>query len=85
MSKILESNRAKNCGIFDLIRNTSDLAYRVSSWHDTMKIESENLVENLRDNKIFNNDKFENNSEVEKVGRKNSVNWNHTKSILNWD
>ena len=45
-----------------------------------MKSESESLVENLRENNIFENDEHENNFEVEKVGRKNSVIWNHKHS-----
>ena len=42
-----------------------------------MKSEGENLVENFRSNKTFKNAERENNSEAEKVGRKNSVIWNH--------
>ena len=65
-----------NCDIFDLF-------IRGLPYHGTIKSESEILVENIRDNKIFKNAERENNFEIEKVGRKNSVNWNHTNSILN--
>ena len=34
---------------------------------------------------FFKNAERENNFEVEKVGHGNSVNWNHTHSILNWN
>ena len=78
---ITESNRENNCNIFDLVRRTSDITYRRSMWHVTMKSESENL----RGNKIIENAKCENNIEVEKVGHKNSVNWNHTDLIINWN
>ena len=42
-------------------------------------------MENLRGNNIFKNAERKNNSEVEKVGRKNLVNWNCTNSIINWN
>ena len=53
--------------------------------YDQVKIKSEgeNLVENLRDNSIFKNNDREDNYETEKVGRKNSVRWNHIDLILN--
>ena len=38
-----------------------------------MKIESENLLENLRSNKNFKNSERKNNSEVDKVGREKSI------------
>ena len=50
-----------------------------------MKNETENLAENLRDNKFSKNTERENNLIVEEVGRKNSVNWNHTDLIPNWN
>ena len=50
-----------------------------------MKSEIENLVENPRGNKNFKNDERKNNFEVEKVGRINSVNCNHTNSIIHWN
>ena len=77
---IPESNRANNCNIFDSIRRTSYLAYRSSAWHGTLKSESEKLTR-----KKIENAEYKNNSKVEKVGRKNSVTWNHTGSILNWN
>ena len=52
VTTIPESNRSKNCDIFDLVSKTSDIAYRVSPCHGTMKNETVNLVENLRDNTI---------------------------------
>ena len=42
-------------------------------------------MENLRDNTIFKNDEHENNINVENFGRKNSINWNHNNSILNFN
>ena len=42
-------------------------------------------MENLKYNTIKKNAECENNFNVEKFGRKNSVNWNHTNSILNWN
>ena len=45
--------------------------------------ENGNLVGKLRENKVFKNAERENNSNVENFGRKNSINWNHTDSILN--
>ena len=42
-------------------------------------------MENLRGNKTFKYAEYKNIFEVERVGRKNSVNWNHTNSILNWN
>ena len=49
-----------------------------------MKSKIENLVENLRGNKTLKSAERKK-VEVKKVGRKNSVDWNHTDSILNWD
>ena len=49
------------------------------------KSEGKELVENLRDNKVFKNAERENNSEFENVLRENDVNWNHTNSIINWN
>ena len=37
MTTFPESNRANNCDIFYLASKTSDLAYRDSPWHGTMK------------------------------------------------
>ena len=48
------------------------------SWHGVEKSESENLG----GNNIFENAERKNNFEVEKVGRKNSVIWNHNYSNL---
>ena len=59
------------------------LAYRGLPWYGTTKNEAGKLVENLRDNTVFKNSEHRDNFNVEKVGSKNSVNWNHTKSILN--
>ena len=47
-------------------------------WHVKMKSWSENLVENLRDNKQLKNAEHTKNFEVENVGHKNAVNWNNT-------
>ena len=44
-----------------------------------------NLVENFRGNNIFKNSERKNNSEVGNFGCKNSVHWNHTNLILNWN
>ena len=46
-----------------------------------MKIDNKNLVENLRDNKVFKNSERANNFDVGKFGR--NINWNHIDSILN--
>ena len=43
VTKILESNRADNCDIFDLVKRPSDLAYRRSAWKGIMKSGSEKL------------------------------------------
>ena len=50
-----------------------------------MKNETGNLVENLRDNTIFKNTECKDNSNVQKFGGKNSVNWNHTNLIINYN
>ena len=55
VTMIPESNRAKNCNIFDLVRKTPYFAYRGLLWYGTMKSEIENLVENLGDNKFYKN------------------------------
>ena len=73
----ITSTRPRNCYIFILVS-------RKLAWHDTITSESENLLENLRSNKNFKNTERKNNFKVEKVGCKNSVNWNHTNSIINW-
>ena len=78
LTTIPESNRANNLDILNLFIKTLDIFSMVSRWHDTIRSETGNLMENLRDNKIFKNAERENNSNVEKFGRKNSVNWNHT-------
>ena len=54
----------------------SDLAYRSLSWNGAEKSESENLG----GNHIFENAERKNIFEVEKVGRKNSVIFNHKDS-----
>ena len=53
VTTIPESNIANNCNIFNSIGRISDSACRILPWPGTMKIESENLVENLRGNKNF--------------------------------
>ena len=73
---IPETNSACNCNIFNSISSKSDISYRGSSWHGTAKNERENLGGNI----IFENYERENKFEVEIVGRKNSVIWNHTYS-----
>ena len=50
-----------------------------------MKSESENLVENIRGYKNFKSADRKNKIEVDKFGRKNSVNWNHTDLIINYN
>ena len=50
-----------------------------------MKSEGKNLVKNLIGNRIFEIAERRNNLKVEKVGRKSSVNRNHTDLILNWN
>ena len=42
-------------------------------------------MENSRENKKNRNAEQNEYFEVEEVGRKNSVNWNHSDSILNWN
>ena len=42
-------------------------------------------MKNLRDKKNFKHDERKNNFEVERVGRGNSVNYNHSKLVLNWN
>ena len=64
---------------------TLNLAYMGFLWHIIMESEIENLVGNLRGNKIFKNSERKNNSEFEKVGRQTSVNGNHTDLIINWN
>ena len=54
-------------GLFD--RGTGDISNRRASWHVAAKIESENPG----DNSIFENYERENNFQVEKFGRENSV------------
>ena len=68
VSTIPESNRTNNFEIFVLVRKTV-LPYMSSVWHVTIKIESENLVENLRGKKSKNAER-KNNFEVEKLGAK---------------
>ena len=46
-----------------------------------IKSEGKNIVENLRSNKIYKYAEHKNIFEVEKVGHKNSVDWNHSNSI----
>ena len=71
-------NSAINCNIFNSVRRTFYLDYRGLTWYGAAKIEIENLV----GNNIFENAEHKNNFEVEKVGRKNSVIWNHKYSHL---
>ena len=63
----------------------SDPDYRVLPWHGTMKNETRNLVENLRDNIIFKHSECEDNFNVENIGRKNSVKWNPNDLIIKWN
>ena len=85
MTTIPESNRLRNCDFFNSVRKMSYLAYRSLPWYVTLRSEGENLVENLIGNNIFKNAKRKDIYEVEKFGRKKSVNLNHADSILNWD
>ena len=82
---IPESKRANNFNIFESVSRASDISYRGFTWHGKMKSESENIVKNLKRRKMFKNTKRKNNSEVEKVGRKKYLIWNHTNLILNWN
>ena len=52
VTAIPESNRANNCDILNLVSNMLDLTYRGLLWYGTMKNETGNLVEKLRDNTI---------------------------------
>ena len=83
VTMIPESYIENNCDIFNSVSKTSDLAYRGYPWHGTMKNETINLVENLRENTIFKNAECKENFNVEKVGRKNSVIFDRTNSVLN--
>ena len=67
MTTIPESNRANNRNILYLVVRTSDIAYRGSPWHGTMKRESVNPVGNPRGNKNVKNSEHKNNFEVEKL------------------
>ena len=49
VTTIPDSNRAKNCSIFESVSSALDIVSRFSPWYVTMKCESENLVEKLRD------------------------------------
>ena len=73
---IPDTNSGSNWKIFDAVIRTSDLSYRNLSWHGAAKSESVNLG----GNNILENSERKNNFEVEKVGRKNSVIYNHKDS-----
>ena len=70
--------RMRKCNIFNSV-------IRCFLWHGTKNSENENLVENHKVNKNYNISERKINSEVEKNGRKQSVNWNHTDMILYWN
>ena len=70
---IPESNSASKCEIFKSTRRTSDISYRVFPYHGPEKSE----IKILGGNKTFKNADHENNFEVEKVDRKNSIILNH--------
>ena len=63
--------------IFYYIIGKSDIAFRGLPWNVAEKSE----IENLGGTNIFENAERENSSEVEKAGRKNSVNWDNTYSV----
>ena len=67
----INTTRQESCNIFALVIRTPDLNYRGSPWHGIVN------SENLGGNFSFENAKHENNSEVNKVGRKSFVIWNH--------
>ena len=71
VTTIPDSNRSNNCDILNLVIKTLNISYRGSPWHGTMESTSENFT----GNKIFNNSERKNNFKVEKVGRKNSCNF----------
>ena len=52
----------------------SDHAYMGSPWYVRVKNKTEDLVENLGENKIFKNAECKDNFIVEKLGCKNSIN-----------
>ena len=70
---IPESNSASKCEIFKSTRRTYDISYRVFPYHGPEKSE----IKILGGNKTFKNADHENNFEVEKVDRKNSIILNH--------
>ena len=76
VTTIPEFKKAHNCHIFNLVIRPSDFFHRGSVCHGTTKIKRENI----RGNKNFENDMSENNYEVEKVRRKNSLVWNQEDS-----
>ena len=73
MITIPESNTSNKYEIFNLVSSPSYFAYKIPEWHGTAKSESENLLGNI----VFKFFERINNVEVEKVGRKYSVIWNH--------
>ena len=64
---------SNNCNIFNSVSRTFNIAYRILSWHGAERSENENLG----GNNIFENAERKSNFEVGKVGRKNSVTFNH--------
>ena len=67
------SNRSNNCDILYSVRNMEYISYRGSPWHGAAKIEGENLGGKNNSQ----NAEHENMFEVDRVGRKKSVIWNH--------
>ena len=68
----------RNFKIFNSVIRMLDISYRSFSWNGAAKRKSENLG----GNNIFENAERENNFEVEKVRRKNSIIPNHKYSDL---
>ena len=75
---IPDTNIVSNYDIFNSIIRVLDISYRISLWHGTEK----NYSETLEAETFFENTERKNNFQVEKVGRKNSVIWNHKDSDL---
>ena len=70
VTTISDSNRENNCDIYDSVIRTSHIFYRIWAWNGTTKNESENL----RGKTNLENTERKNNFEIEKVGRKKSIN-----------
>ena len=74
-TNIPDTNSASNFDVFDYVRRTLYLAYRI-----VVECRRKSESKNFGGNNTFKNAKCENNFEVETVERKNSVIWNHKSS-----